>query len=148
MLENYLKTMKSPAEIVVYSEPVHSVDQASTLLNSTPDRFVKTICFESSEGVFVSVIVLGSQKVDPQPIQEYLTCSQLRPATKESIFSHTGYEVGGIPPVGYESVFFVDPAVMSKNQVFAGGGDGNTLITITPAEILRLNSGVVIECSK
>jgi prolyl-tRNA editing enzyme YbaK/EbsC (Cys-tRNA(Pro) deacylase) len=148
ILKNYLESNNSTARQFVFSEPVHSVEQACTLLESTPDKFIKTVCFESKDGVFVSVVVLGSNKVDITPIQAQLNCEKLKPATKESILAITGYEVGGIPPVGFESRFFVDSAVMSKDEVFAGGGDSYTLLKITPTELIRLNSGVVLNCSK
>ena len=116
------------------------------MLDSTPDKFIKTVCFESKDGVFVSVIVLGSDKVDSAKIQNILQCDKLKPATKESILKITGYEVGGIPPVGFQSRFFIDSKVLDKNEVFAGGGDSFTLLKIVPAEILRLNLAFVLDC--
>jgi prolyl-tRNA editing enzyme YbaK/EbsC (Cys-tRNA(Pro) deacylase) len=148
VLKNYLESNYSTAQQFTFYEPVYYVEQACALLESTPDKFVKTVCFESKDGVFVSVIVLGSNKVDITPIQTQLNCEKLKPATKESILASTGYEVGGMPPVGFESIFFVDSAVMSKNEVFAGGGDSFTLLKITPSELIRLNSGVVLNCAK
>ena len=145
-LGNYLESNNSTATQHTFDSPVHSLEQASNLLESTPDRFVKTLCFESVDSLFVSVIVLGSSRVDATLVQKFLNCTlnctQIKPATKESILENTGYPVGGIPPVGFDSIFIIDTTVMTKDEVFAGGGNDMTLLKITPTELLRLNKGL------
>ncbi len=148
MLNNFLNSNNSTATLHTFDAPVHSVEQASQLLESSPDKFIKTICLESKEGDFVSVIVLGSSRVDTTKVQEFLNLPKLKPASKESIALRTGFEVGGIPLAGYESIFVIDNLVILQDEVFGGGGDDRTLLKITPSELLRLNEGKVIDCSK
>jgi len=62
----------------------------------------------------------------------------------------TGYEVGSVPPVGHKRKIrtFIDEKVMSFDKVVGGGGEINTLLEISPAEIRRLTDGEVRDISK
>lgn len=124
------------------------MEQTANLLQLDPSNFIKSVCFESKNGDFVTAIVLGSSKVDTQKIEDILNLSKLQPAKPDKILEKSGYEIAGIPSVGYDSIFLLDNQILDKNEVFAGGGNQFSLLKITPQEILRLNQAKVFDIAK
>ena len=58
----------------------------------------------------------------------------------------TGYEIGSVPPISiYGTKTLVDKKVMEKETVFAGGGDKNSVLKISPKEILEFGFEVQVK---
>ena len=71
-----------------------------------------------------------------------------RMARPKEVKEITGYEVGGLPPVGHEGLtVIVDLEVAKKNKVYGGGGERNVLLEISPVDIIRLTGAKVEDIS-
>ncbi|MFB3889240.1 MAG: aminoacyl-tRNA deacylase [Candidatus Bathyarchaeia archaeon] len=147
-LRRFMEENHVTAEHIHFQGSVHTVEDACREANAEPDDFIKTICVITGDGKVIGAIVLGSDRVSSERIAKALRIGRPRIATPNEALDKTGYPVGGTPPFGYEASFLIDPKVMEKKVVYAGGGSPNALVRIAPAEVWRVNGGTVARIRK
>lgn len=140
----YLEEQHIQAEHLTFDQPCHSVAEAARAVNATPAELVKSICLFDSEGQLITAIVKGEDRVSISRIARALQKDELRLAPPDEILDRTGYPCGGTPPFGYRAMFLIDPKVMEREQVFAGGGSETSLVKIRTTELVRANQGMLL----
>ena len=143
MAENGVK-----AEHLHFEKSVHTVEEACREANANPGDFVKSICMIGVDGKLIIAIVPGSERASTERVSKALGIERPNVATSEQATEKTGYITGGTPPFGYEATFLLDPKVMEKEVVYAGGGTPNALIKISPVEIQKANNAQIVRVRK
>jgi prolyl-tRNA editing enzyme YbaK/EbsC (Cys-tRNA(Pro) deacylase) len=120
------------------------------------ERIVKSLLFltqataagESAPSAVV-VVANGTNRVDYRRVADWVGVSRrrLRLAGAAEVLALTGYPVGAVPPLGFPRPLrtLVDARVLAQPEVYAGGGALDTLMRITPAEIVRVTGAEVVE---
>ncbi len=147
-LLDYMKNQHVEAEHLSFNQTCHSVEEAARAVNASPTDLVKSICLLDSDGQLITAIVKGEDRVSVSRIAKMLQRDGLRLATPDEILEKTGYPCGGTPTFGYQAMFLVDPRVMEREYVFAGGGSETALVKIHTGELLRANQGTVLRIRK
>ena len=142
-LQTYLRDQQIQAEHLSFDQPCHSVAEAARAVNASPQELVKSICLLDRDGQLITAIVKGEDRVSVSRIAKTLQRDGLRLATPEEILERTGYPCGGTPSFGYLATFLIDPKVMEREVVFAGGGSETSLVKIRTAELVRANQGTI-----
>jgi len=147
-LQSYLQEQHIQAEHLSLNQPCHSVEEAARAVNASPTDLIKSICLLDSDGQLITAIVKGEDRVSVSRITKTLQRDGLRLATPDEILEKTGYPCGGTPSFGYQAMFLVDPRVMEREYVFAGGGSETSLVKINTGELLRANQGTILRIRK
>jgi prolyl-tRNA editing enzyme YbaK/EbsC (Cys-tRNA(Pro) deacylase) len=60
-------------------------------------------------------------------------------ADAETVLAVTGYQIGAVPPLGHRKPLpaLMDQRVLDQTQVYGGGGEGNALVRLDPADIQK-----------
>lgn len=140
----YLQDQQIQAEHLIFDKICHSVAEAAQAVNASTQDLVKSICLLDSGGQVITAIVKGDDRVSISRVARALQKEGLRLATPEEILVKTGYPCGGTPSFGYEALFLIDPKVMEREQVFAGGGSETSLVRIQTEELVRANRGTIV----
>ena len=92
-------------------------------------------------------VVLGTTRLDVNhKVSELLGVKRLSFADSEVTMELTGMMIGGVTAFGIEGLpIYVDAAVMEQPQVVMGGGNRSSKILLAPAELLKLDTAVVVE---
>ena len=135
-------------EHLLFEGSCHSVREAARTANAEPEDFVKSICMLGHGGEIIVAIVKGEDRASTSRVAKALRIERPRTASPGEMLEKTGYPVGGTPPFGFAATFIVDPRVMEKEQVYAGGGSDKSLVRISPEEMVRANSGRVARARK
>jgi prolyl-tRNA editing enzyme YbaK/EbsC (Cys-tRNA(Pro) deacylase) len=143
-LQAFLQAQQIQAEHLLFDQSCHSVAEAASAANASPQDLVKSICLLDEDGQLITAIVNGVDHVSVSRVAKALQKATLRLATPDEILARTGYPCGGTPPFGYQALFLIDPRVTERTFVFAGGGSETSLIKVTPTELLRANQGTVL----
>ncbi|HEY1348259.1 MAG TPA: YbaK/EbsC family protein [Ktedonobacteraceae bacterium] len=143
-LQTYLQDQRIQAEHLSFDQPCHSVAEAALAVNASPEDLVKSICLLDRDGLLITAIVKGDDRVSISRVARALQKEELRLATPEEILAKTGYPCGGTPSFGYQALFLIDPKVMEQEQVFAGGGSETSLVRIRTEELVRANQGAIV----
>ncbi len=142
-MRKYIQENNIDAEYMEFEKSCHSVKQAAEAANADKSEFVKNICLISEDKLVVA-IVKGEDKVDLGKVADFIH-KPVRIAKPKEILEKSGYPVGGVPSFGYQALFLIDPKVMKQNIVYSGGGSSQSLVKISPQELLRANHGSVTE---
>ncbi|MBI4174265.1 MAG: hypothetical protein HY517_01360 [Candidatus Aenigmarchaeota archaeon] len=134
------------AEHIRFEKTTRTVEDACREANCKPDDIVKSICIAGEQTIVA--LVLGSQRASTERVAKALGIERPNIATPDEVLERTGYLAGGVPPFGYPAIFLIDPAVMEKQLVYAGGGTPNAIIRTSVREILKANDGVVARVRK
>jgi len=144
-LQKFLDAEGIDAEIIRLGRKTKTVEQAAVALQTSKDKIIKTLTFIDGSGEPVLAIVTGEDTVDPKKLAKAIDTIGVRMATPTEVKRHSGYSVGGVPPVGHQvkTRTVIDMKVMRKKLVYGGGGSDSSLLKIRPWDIKRLQDAVV-----
>lgn len=110
---------------------------ANTIITASKTEPVKFAC----------CIVLGSTKLDVnKKVCQLLAVKKASFANAEQTINLSGMQIGGITPFGLSNIpFFIDAAVMEKDEVVMGGGNRSSKVLLKPSELLKLPGAEVVE---
>jgi prolyl-tRNA editing enzyme YbaK/EbsC (Cys-tRNA(Pro) deacylase) len=146
-LQRFIREHSVAASLVPLDSPTPTVDRAAAAVGAVPDDIVKSLMF-LVDGEPVVAIACGLGRVDTRAIASHFEVprKRVRLADAPAVLETTGFEVGSLPPFGHLRALttLIDRQVLGREEVFAGGGEVNALLRISPREIVRVSGGVVL----
>lgn len=136
-------------KLLTYEKPVRSVQEAVEVSGIEKSYFIKTVVFKNKDTAeYVATIVPAGTKVNKRAIQEGVGPKRWTFPRNEELLENIGFPAGGIPPVGLPSslTVYVDPRVLQKDMVVAGGGSTTSLLQLEPNLILESGAVEKIIC--
>lgn len=120
--------------------------QAAEAVGCSVDQIAKSLLFRGAEsGKPVLVIASGSNRVD-----ESLLSSQagepVALADAEYVRAHTGFAIGGVPPVGHPCPLetYIDRDLLAHEEVWAAAGTPRAVFRLSPQTLATITGGAVI----
>jgi prolyl-tRNA editing enzyme YbaK/EbsC (Cys-tRNA(Pro) deacylase) len=114
--------------------PTRTVHEAATAVGCQDAEIAKSIVFVA-DGEPVLVVASGSHRIDPDKLAVLLDVAEVRQASPDEVRSATGFPVGGVAPFAHDLPVVMDEALLHHAQVWAAGGDGNTLFCVEPGKL-------------
>jgi len=144
-LKAYLANSGISAEILELKDEVKTVNQAAKALGVPKEQIIKTIMFIDALGEPVLAIVRGDQKVDNKKLANVVGTLGVRMASAKEVKKHSGYAIGGLPPIGHKQRIktVIDEKVLEKEFVYGGGGTEKHLLKISPKDIQKSTDAIV-----
>ena len=130
-------------EIIDVGRSVKTVEQAVKATGSIPRQIVKSLLFISEAKGPILVIVDGESKVDLDRLAKFF--GSVRLAKPKEVKEITGYDVGGLPPVGIPVETIVDPKVLENEFVIGGGGSIDKLSKLSPRKIVEYQKARILD---
>ena len=134
-LAAYLKNKGIKASIIEVGK-ASTVEEATRELGCSKREIIKSIVLVAENGEPVIGIVDGASSVDLKRVEK-LVGKKVRIASREEVFSLTGFPAGGVPPIGHGCKAYIDERVLRNEKVYGGGGDEKHLLAISPREIVK-----------
>lgn len=147
-LKEYIIKSGIDAEQCIYENACHTVEEAASSANASPEDIVKSICLIDSDDNLIVAIVRGKDRVSTSRVAKALNIETPQIATPEEILDKTGYICGGVPSFGYEAIFLIDPKVMENELVYTGGGSPYSLTKISTKVLHQINKGKIVRIRK
>jgi prolyl-tRNA editing enzyme YbaK/EbsC (Cys-tRNA(Pro) deacylase) len=135
--------------VVEFDESTHTAQEAADAIGCALAQIAKSILFRSQSGKPVVVIASGVNRVDEKKIRALLG-EKIERASPEFVKETTGYEVGGVPPLGHASpcVVFLDADLQAFPTLWAAGGTPNAVFEIGFGKLAELSGAVVADVKK
>lgn len=144
MLGNKLEELikKLNGEIINVGKSVKTVEQAVNATGLTPKQIIKSLLYISEKEPLL-VIVDGESKVDLNKLTKLVGLVRL--AKPKEVKEITGYDVGGVPPIGVKVRTIVDSKVLENDFIVGGGGSIDKLLKLEPKKIIEYQKAEVAD---
>ena len=109
-------------------------------------QICKSLIFKTAlTGRPVLVIASGVNRVNEAKMSE-LVGEALIKADPEFVRQHTGFAIGGVPPVALSQPLatYIDQDLLSHQEIWAAAGTPNAIFCLTPADLVRITGGQVV----
>ena len=121
-------------EVTTLDRPTRTVQEAASAVGCDAAHIAKSIVFVC-DGDPVLVIASGAHRIDIDKVADALDCAEIRQATPDEVRVATGFSVGGVAPFGHDLPVILDETLLHHEQIWAAGGDGNTLFCVKPQKL-------------
>ena len=146
----FLEASGCEARIIHSDNTIFTVDDASRTVGAPPEQILKSLLFVTHEGEWTLALMSGSNKVNDKKVKRALGTTRVRMGTAEAIKAFSGFEPGGVPPVGYPTPprALLDDELFLYDVVWSAAGTDHDFFPISPGELLRITGGVRADIKK
>jgi prolyl-tRNA editing enzyme YbaK/EbsC (Cys-tRNA(Pro) deacylase) len=113
-------------------------------------QIVKSLIFRgANSNRAILVLASGSNKVDEAKVATLLG-EPLAKADADFVRAHTGFVIGGVPPVGHAEPMptFIDEDLLAYDVLWAAAGTPNAVFKLAPGELVAMSGGRVTKIKK
>jgi prolyl-tRNA editing enzyme YbaK/EbsC (Cys-tRNA(Pro) deacylase) len=128
-----------------------TAEAAAQAVGAHQGSIVKSLIF-LADGAPMLVLVAGDQRADVKCIRSKLGLSKrrLRIAQPAEVLEQTGFEVGGVPPVGHEKPLptLIDSTLTRFDVVWAAAGSAHAVFPIAYQKLVEVTGGRVMDLAQ
>lgn len=128
-----------------------TAEAAAQAVGAPQGSIVKSLVF-LADGEPLLVLAAGDQRVDIKRLRAILDLSKrrLRIARPAEVHSLTGFEVGGVPPVGHNPPLrtLVDSTLARYDTLWAAAGSGHAVFPVAYQQLLSITAGEVTDLTQ
>lgn len=132
--------------VVEFSDSTRTAQEAANAIGCTVSQIAKSLIFKGkSSQKPILIIASGTNRVNEKAIRDRIG-EKLDKADAEFVLEHTGYAIGGIPPVGHKNPIttFVDEDLLQHQEIWAAAGTPHAVFKLTPTILKEITQGTII----
>lgn len=132
--------------VVELSDSARTAQEAADAIGCTVSQIAKSLIFKGRTSQKpILIIASGTNRVNEKAIKEHIG-ENLEKADADFVLDHTGYAIGGIPPIGHKNpiVTFIDEDLMQYEEIWAAAGTPNAVFKLTPNILAEITKGNII----
>jgi prolyl-tRNA editing enzyme YbaK/EbsC (Cys-tRNA(Pro) deacylase) len=141
-----LQAMNLPCQVVELPDSTRTAVEAAQAVGCQVGQIVKSLIFMGAESRRpILVVASGINRVNESHLAA-LVGEPIKKADAEFARAHTGYAIGGIPPVGLASQIttFIDEDLLAYHSVWAAAGTPHAVFELDPAYLEQMTGGKII----
>lgn len=146
-VQNTLLALGASAQVREFSESTRTSAEAAQAVGCEVGQIAKSLVFKTRDSETpVLVIASGANRVDEKKVRAILG-EKLSKANADFVRAVTGFVIGGVPPVGHTQPLrtLIDADLMQYTTIWAAAGTPNAVFPLTPAELVRITGGEVVD---
>lgn len=133
--------------VIEFSNSTRTAQEAADAIGCTVGQIAKSLIFKGKTSQKpILIIASGTNRVNEKLVKEYVG-EKLEKADADFVLEHTGFAIGGVPPVGHITSIntFIDEDLMQYDEIWAAAGTPNAVFKLTPKILLEITKGSVIK---
>lgn len=134
--------------VVTLPRSTHTAPEAAAAVGCELGAIVKSLVFLVRREP-VLVLCAGDGQVSDQKLGAHFGAGrkQIAMATPAAVLDLTGYQVGGVPPLGLRQALpvLIDRSLERFGVVYAAAGTPYAIFAAAPAELCRATDGTVLD---
>jgi prolyl-tRNA editing enzyme YbaK/EbsC (Cys-tRNA(Pro) deacylase) len=143
-------------QVIEVPDSTRTAAEAAAALGCEVAHIVKSLVFRArTTGRPVMVLASGANRVDEKAAAAVIG-EPLERADPDFVREHTGYAIGGVPPLGHATtageamslMCLVDEDLLAFARIWAAAGHPHAVFALTPAELVRMTAGQVAAIAK
>lgn len=134
-------------DIKEFSSSTRTAREAAEAIGCMVGQIAKSLIFKGKTSQKpVLIIASGTNRVNEKLAKEYIG-EELEKADAEFVLEHTGFAIGGVPPVGHIKPInaFIDEDLLQYDEIWAAAGTPNAVFKLTPKILVEITKGKVIK---
>ena len=138
-----LRGMGLDCQVVELPGSTRTAVEAAQAVGCAVGQIVKSLVFRGKDSRRpLLVLASGSNRVDEKRLAG-LAGEPVEKADAEFTRVHTGFAIGGIPPVGHTERIdtFIDADLLAYTEVWAAAGTPHAVFRIAPLDLVRAAGG-------
>jgi prolyl-tRNA editing enzyme YbaK/EbsC (Cys-tRNA(Pro) deacylase) len=139
----------SAFRVLEFEDSTHSSAEAAAAVGCDVAQIAKSMVFRAADGQPVLVVASGANRVDDRKVAALLG-RKIKRADADFVLLHTGFAVGGVPPIGHATgpVTFLDRDLQAYAEIWAAAGSPNAVFALTPIDLARLTGAAFVDIAK
>ncbi len=133
-------------QVVELPASTRTAKEAAQALGCQAGQIVKSLLFKACQSQKpVLVLASGPNRVDEHRLSA-LAGEPIEKADADFVRQHTGYGVGGVPPLGYREpvMTFIDETLLEYATLWAAAGTPHAVFPLTPDDLQVMTNGSVV----
>ena len=134
------------SEVVELPDSTRTAKEAAQAVGCQVAQIAKSLIFKTRESSKpVLVITSGSNRVNEQRLSE-LVGEKIEKADANFVRQHTGFAVGGVPPLAHPEPIrtFIDQDLLNFSEIWAAAGTPFAVFRLVPTDLEAMTGGKVV----
>ncbi len=112
-------------------------------------QIVKSLIF-AVDGDVVVAYVSGANQLDEAKLAAAAGGTSCSRVDADTVRTATGFPIGGVPPFGHAAPLpvFIDPDLLTYDEVWAAAGTWNDVFAIAPHELVRVSGATATDLKR
>ncbi|MEA4907600.1 MAG: YbaK/EbsC family protein [Chloroflexi bacterium] len=144
-VQQALQKLGMPLEVVELPDSTRTAVEAAQAIGCQVQQIAKSLIFKGKHsGSPVLIIASGTNRVNEKRVAELLG-EPIEKANADFVLQHTGFAIGGIPPVGLAEnmTTLIDEDLLQLNEIWAAAGTPHAVFRLIPANLEQMTGGRV-----
>jgi prolyl-tRNA editing enzyme YbaK/EbsC (Cys-tRNA(Pro) deacylase) len=145
-VQDALRALGFQFEVVELPASTRSAAEAANSVGCQVGQIAKSLVFKTKHTQRpVLVIASGANRVDEAKIGE-LAGEPIEKADADFVREHTGFVIGGVPPVGHLELLltFIDEDLILYKEIWAAAGTPHAVFCLIPQDLVKMTGGQVV----
>src|SRR5699024_1677402 len=121
-------------KVVELPDSTRTAKEAASAIGCDVGQIAKSIVFRLEKlDKPLLVIASGANRIDEKQIEKHLD-DKLGKADADFVREHTGYVIGGVPPLGHTEPIttYIDEDIFQFKDIWAAAGHPKAVVQLTP----------------
>jgi prolyl-tRNA editing enzyme YbaK/EbsC (Cys-tRNA(Pro) deacylase) len=145
-VQEALKALGFTNQVLELQSTTRTSAEAAQAVGCTVEQIAKSIVFQGKQTHRpILVIASGPNRVNEKKIEELIS-EPLGKADANYVREHTGFVIGGVPPLGHleKLEIFIDEDLLKYEEIWAAAGSPNAVFKLTPSDLVKMTGGRVV----
>lgn len=132
--------------VLEFSHSTRTSQEAANAVGCEVGQIAKSLIFKGKESERpILIIASGANRVNEKAVEKYIG-EKLGKADADFVLEHTGFVIGGVPPVGHirPITTYIDEDLMQYEEIWAAAGTPNSVFKLSPKILVEITKGSVI----
>jgi prolyl-tRNA editing enzyme YbaK/EbsC (Cys-tRNA(Pro) deacylase) len=133
-------------KVMELQQKTRSAAEAAQALGCALEQIAKSIVFQGNYTKKpILVIASGVNRVDESKLVS-LVSEFVQKANPEFVRQHTGFPIGGVPPIHYINKIetLIDEDLLRYAEIWAAAGTPYAVFKLTPSDLVKMTYGRVV----
>jgi prolyl-tRNA editing enzyme YbaK/EbsC (Cys-tRNA(Pro) deacylase) len=148
-VQSFLERHGSKARVVELDGSTRTAAEAAEAIGTTVAHIAKSLVFVASgeeDERPILAIASGINRVSMEKLARVAGADVTR-ADADQVRRHTGFPIGGVPPVAHERPLdvLIDRDLLQHAEIWAAAGTPRSVFPTTPAELQAMTGGTIAD---
>ena len=145
-VQDALTALGFSMQVVELPASTRTALEAAQAVGCNVGQIVKSLIFKGRDsGRPLLILASGANRVDLEKAAAAVG-EALDKADADFVRQHTGFAIGGVPPLGHTTALetLIDVDLLQYPQVWAAAGTPNAVFCLSPVDLQRVTGGRVV----